>query len=310
MPNDASKAAVGKEEPLSSGLSPLTGDYVIRDVKVESFESKRASLGALPALELRGTRWSSEADNVLPEEEPNGLPPNLLPPTNAPKFRIAPPDGNGGRALRYTGPQEEPIPESPSSSARSQVSSTDSAISVDSSTGGGIETKRFLTKSKLHSRAKTEMPAIDELTSELNITAEHLESCKRQTYQRTFRLWMPMVHDFNASSPEDEELAELMTEVLPVDELLDRVMLRRVRVSAVERSIVFLLFNFIYCTCLIMQRSLSDSYELESALKVRAIHFKCVGRVTLSNSLSSFVRNDNRLKLTLGGSGFPLISQV
>jgi hypothetical protein len=114
-----------------------------------------------------------------------------------------------------------------------------------------------------------EMAPIDELTVELNISAEHLESCKRETYQRTFRLWMPMVHDFNVG-PEDDEFEERnLVEVLPVDELLDRVMLRRVRMSAVRRSILFLLFNFLFCTSLIMQRSLSDSFELESALKVQ-----------------------------------------
>jgi len=163
-----------------------------------------------------------------------------------------------------------------------------------------------------------EMPAIDELTTELNISVEHLESCKRETYQRTFRLWMPMVHDFNAI-PEDEDMQQLATEVLPVDELLDRVMLRRVRVSAVERSILFLLFNFLYCACLIMQRSLSDSYELESALKVRGdkrnpCHLTVYHPISYPSSPTEtshrappFSNHNRRFKSTPGASSFPRV---
>jgi hypothetical protein len=236
-----------------------------KQASIPSFD--RASSGFLPALELRGTRYSSGSEHVSPEDEPNGMPPTMPP-------KPAPIHDEGARLARFTGPQDETIEETPSSqnSIDSGISSS-SSISINGS--GSKAMKSLMAKSKLQkARAKSEMPAIDELTTELNITAEHLESCKRQTYQRTFRLWMPMVHDFNAdTTTEEDELAEMMTEVLPVDELLDRVMLRRVRVSAVERSIVFLFFNFIYCTCLIMQRSLSDSFELESALKVRVILF-------------------------------------
>jgi hypothetical protein len=73
-----------------------------------------------------------------------------------------------------------------------------------------------------------------------------------------------MIHTFNENDNDEEEN---MVELLPVDELLDRVMLKRVRIAAVERSLVFLFFLFVYCGALYLQRSLADSYELEAALK-------------------------------------------
>ena len=75
---------------------------------------------------------------------------------------------------------------------------------------------------------------------------------------------VPMVHAFDEK--DDEEDASIV-ELLPVDELLDRVMLKRVRIAAVERSLVFLFFLFVYCGALYLQRSLADSYQLEAALK-------------------------------------------
>jgi hypothetical protein len=73
-----------------------------------------------------------------------------------------------------------------------------------------------------------------------------------------------MVHAFAEKVDDDEEIE---VEMLPVDELLDRVMLKRVRMVAVQRSLVFLGFLFLYCSALYLQRSLADSYELEAALK-------------------------------------------
>jgi hypothetical protein len=75
-----------------------------------------------------------------------------------------------------------------------------------------------------------------------------------------------MVHDFETNEEEDGFIEQ--SELLPVDELLDRVMLRRVRIAAVERGILSLMFIFLMCSCLILQRSLADAYQLESALKV------------------------------------------
>jgi len=81
---------------------------------------------------------------------------------------------------------------------------------------------------------------------------------------RKFHLWMPMVHDFEK---EEDDFTE-QSELLPVDELLDRVMIRRVRIAAVERGMISLLFIFLFCSCFVLQRSLADAYQLESALKV------------------------------------------
>jgi len=75
---------------------------------------------------------------------------------------------------------------------------------------------------------------------------------------------VPMIHSFNDNDDDDEEE---IVDLLPVDELLDRVTLKRVRIAAVERSLVFLFFLFVYCATLYLQRSLADSYELEAALK-------------------------------------------
>jgi|AntAceMinimDraft_5_1070358.scaffolds.fasta_scaffold46076_2 hypothetical protein len=57
--------------------------------------------------------------------------------------------------------------------------------------------------------------------------------------------------------------------MLPVDELLDRAMLRRVRIAAVERSLFFLIFILLYCTMMVLQRDLANSYQLESALRAQ-----------------------------------------
>jgi len=74
-----------------------------------------------------------------------------------------------------------------------------------------------------------------------------------------------MIHIFDENSEDDEEIK--VVDLLPVDELLDRVTLKRVRIAAVERSLVFLFFLFLYCATLYLQRSLADSYQLEAALK-------------------------------------------
>lgn len=111
------------------------------------------------------------------------------------------------------------------------------------------------------------LPTIDELVEEMGVTQEALEHSKRENYQRKFRLWMPMVHEYQDDANEDEEVEEV--QLLPVDELLDRAMLRRVRIAAVNRSVLFLVFILLYCTMLVLQRDLADSYELESALKTQ-----------------------------------------
>jgi len=75
-----------------------------------------------------------------------------------------------------------------------------------------------------------------------------------------------MVHEFAENADDDDEEIKVV-DLLLVNELLDRVTLKRVRIAAVERSLVFLFFLFIYCATLYLQRSLADSYELEAALK-------------------------------------------
>lgn len=79
-------------------------------------------------------------------------------------------------------------------------------------------------------------------------------------------LTVPMVHEFTENDDDDEEEIKVV-DLLPVNELLDRVTLKRVRIAAIERSLVFLFFLFVYCATLYLQRSLADSYELEAALK-------------------------------------------
>ena len=111
-------------------------------------------------------------------------------------------------------------------------------------------------------------PSILELTEQLETTPEELQKTKRENYGRKFRLWVPMVHNFESIKEEGDDSVIEEVDVLPVDELLDRVMLRQVRVAAVERGLFFLLCIFLHCACLIMQRSLANAYELESALKV------------------------------------------
>ena len=111
------------------------------------------------------------------------------------------------------------------------------------------------------------LPSIDELVEEMVVTPEALEHSKRENYQRKFRLWMPMVHEYQDDGNDDEETEEV--QLLPVDELLDRAMLRRVRIAAVNRSVLFLVFILLYCTMLVLQRDLADSYEIESALKTQ-----------------------------------------
>lgn len=73
-----------------------------------------------------------------------------------------------------------------------------------------------------------------------------------------------MVHEYNQEDEDDEEHEDIV--MLPVDELLDRAMLRRVRIAAVERSLFYLFFILLYCTMMVLQRDLANSYELESAL--------------------------------------------
>jgi len=119
------------------------------------------------------------------------------------------------------------------------------------------------------SKSSKQCPSILELTEQLETTPEELQKSKRDNYGRKFRLWVPMVHDFETNGDEGDDGVIEEVEVLPVDELLDRVMLRQVRVAAVERGLFFLLCIFLHCACLIMQRSLANAYELESALKIR-----------------------------------------
>jgi hypothetical protein len=50
------------------------------------------------------------------------------------------------------------------------------------------------------------IPSIEELCDELEVAPEALERSKRNNYQRKFRLWMPMVHEYNQEDEEEEEM--------------------------------------------------------------------------------------------------------
>ncbi len=103
------------------------------------------------------------------------------------------------------------------------------------------------------------------LSAQLGLSPEQLESKKMNFYRRKFSLWVPMVHDFGIL--DDSDVVESV-DVLPVDELLDRVVLRKVRVETIERSFVFVVSLFLFCIVLILQRAIPDSNELETAIQV------------------------------------------
>ena len=64
------------------------------------------------------------------------------------------------------------------------------------------------------------LPTIDELAAELSLSTAELNHCKREFYQRKFRLWMPMVHEFDEDDEGDGEVEEV--ELLPIDEVTCR----------------------------------------------------------------------------------------
>jgi hypothetical protein len=88
-------------------------------------------------------------------------------------------------------------------------------------------------------------------------------------YQKKFQLWIPMKHSFHDDDDHDEETVQ----VLPIDELLDRVMLRRIRLEAVGHTIYFLIFLVLFAFVLVLQRPQPDILELETAIKVQIFSF-------------------------------------
>ena len=103
----------------------------------------------------------------------------------------------------------------------------------------------------------------------LGMTPKQLEQAKRKFFHQKYQLWLPRVDDFEDEDDEDDEDDGQEQLILPIEEILDRVMLRKVRVEALERCLQFILATVLYCLVLIMQRSLTDAFELESALKTQ-----------------------------------------
>ena len=72
-------------------------------------------------------------------------------------------------------------------------------------------------------------------------------------------------------------LASLM---VPVEEVLDHLVLKSIRKTSIRRFALFALFMFTYFIVLTMQRSLSDSFALESAIKNRVVSIESPTGVT------------------------------
>lgn len=79
-----------------------------------------------------------------------------------------------------------------------------------------------------------------------------------------------MVHEFSNMTEEEDDGAKVV-DVLPVDELLDRVILGRIQILAVKRSFLYLATVLLFCVVLTQQRSLSDNFELEHSIEVNEL---------------------------------------
>jgi len=96
----------------------------------------------------------------------------------------------------------------------------------------------------------------------------HLDQRRKRWYRRRFKLWLPMKQEFE-DIPEEVDGEDESEQLLPVEELLDKIILKNLRIEATIKCAVFVAFMFLYFVSLIMQRSLADAYALESALKNR-----------------------------------------
>ena len=121
-------------------------------------------------------------------------------------------------------------------------------------------------RSSFNDRAKDQFDDVE-------FTEEEKHEFMVQWYQRRFQLWIPHEQELESVDMEEDDSEidqDLLFELLvPVEEVLDRLVLKNIRKTALVRFFLFGLFMFVYFVTLIMQRSLSDSYSLESAIKKR-----------------------------------------
>ena len=108
----------------------------------------------------------------------------------------------------------------------------------------------------------------------------YMEKKRVEWYARRFEFWVPKqqeMADDSSDSDDEETHARIKREkeehdttvVIPVEEVLDRLVIKSIRMKAARRFVFFLAFVTFYYTSLVFQRSLADSYSLESSIKRR-----------------------------------------
>lgn len=120
--------------------------------------------------------------------------------------------------------------------------------------------------------ARNSDSTVDEKNNSADVeefSPEMLLQSKKSFYRKKFDLWIPSKHDFDtfASSNDLEEKEKV--EMLPVDELLERVVVKQLRVHAFERSCSSFIFLTIFAIVLVLQRPQPNVFQHGSALRER-----------------------------------------
>ena len=108
-----------------------------------------------------------------------------------------------------------------------------------------------------------------------------MPTCLHSLPQRRFSFWIPYTQEIKILHCDQTELDLPASETfVPVEEVLDRLVLKSIRKSALVRFFTFLVFLLTYFVTLTMQRCLADAYQIESAIKARLVAFSEIGEAS------------------------------
>lgn len=119
---------------------------------------------------------------------------------------------------------------------------------------------------------------VDAVSKANAVDKQELRQRRRTWYLRRFSLWVPKREDYKLDEfswgvQSDFELVGgkdgIQEILLPIQDLLDRILLAQVRTVALLRVIMYIVFMVLYFTMLIMQRQTKDAFMLETALYER-----------------------------------------